>query len=82
MAHPPGSETSAQPYFANKGPKIKKDALIFLTKSYETLKFLGLELSIVQKSFFFDILNSMIPIFLSLEKISDNLGTFFNFFFI
>ena len=51
MAQPPGSETSAQPYLANNGPKIKKDARIFLTKSYETLKFLGLELSIVQNLF-------------------------------
>ena len=52
MAQPPGSETSAQPYLANNGPNIKKDARIFLTKSYETLKFLGLEFSIVQKIFF------------------------------
>ena len=33
MAQPPGKGTLAEPLEANKGPKTRIDALIFLTRS-------------------------------------------------
>ena len=42
IAHPPGNDTEALPYLANNGPKIKNEALILLTNSYDAEKELGL----------------------------------------
>ena len=40
IAHPPGKETRACPYFASKGPKTKTPALIVLTRLYGAINFL------------------------------------------
>ena len=42
IAQPPGSGTFADPLEANKGPKIRIEALICLTSSYKASSFLGL----------------------------------------
>ena len=41
MEHPPGRLTLAIRYLANKGPKTRIDALIFLTISYSAIYVLG-----------------------------------------
>ena len=67
------------PYLVNNGPKIRKDALIFLTKSYDMLKLFGLNVLILQKSLFKDIVEFNDSNIFIIKKTSDSLGTFFIF---